>query len=207
MKPDGSVVMDPEVLYTLMLAGAFSIVIERYLGLLVNGGMAELYAALFTTVISKIVNLDTLKRDKIKYLSAKFMYIQLGVNELNASKAASKSAKTIPGQALEALDLSMPASSFVNLEAFITGLNAAFPEFSGLTLGVFFDRWMRSYGEFTAFACEYVPTFVTLFLALIVNCNSLVNVKAIEKEASRHDVKLIQLYSKIESVVNEMSQK
>lgn len=205
MKTDGSITIDPLILYTLMLSAAFYLVIEKNMTLLTNNGLPELYSSLFVNTMSRIVNMDQIKRDKLKFISSKFMYIQCGVNEHAASISASRTVKTLDKFATEQVDLSMPANSYNDLESLINGLNNAFPEFNGLTMGVFFDRWMRSYGECTAFACEYMPFFVTVFIALVTNSNSLINVKAIEKEANRHNGKLVMLFNRIENIVSEIS--
>ena len=65
----------------------------------------------------------------------------------------------------------------------------------------------NEYGEASAFACEYPPLFVMVFIALVTNCNNLINIRAIEKEANKHNSKLIQLFNRIETAVTEMSQK
>ena len=207
MKSDGTITIDPLVLYSLMLSAAFSLVIDKNMGLIVNNSIPELYSSLFVNVLSRIVNLDQLKRDKLKFIAAKFMYMQSGVNERSASISAGKTIRTLDKFSLEQVDLSIPAKSYDNLESLIGGINQAFPEFSGLSLAVFFDKWMRSYGESTAFSCEYVPFFITLFISLVTNCNSLINVKAIEKEANRHNNKLVMLFNRIESIVTDMSQR
>lgn len=207
MKTDGTIQIDPLVLYSLMLAGAFSLAIDKNMGLVTNNGLPELYSSLFVNVMARIVNVDQLKRLKLKFIATKFMYMQLGVDEKSASVSAGKDIRELDKFSLEQIDLSIPAKSFDNLETLIDGINTAFPEFNGLSLGVFFDKWMRSYGETTAFACEYVPFFVAVFIALVTNCNSLINIKAIEKEANRHNSKLIMLFNRIESVVNGMAQR
>lgn len=205
MKTDGTITIDPLVLYSLMLSAAFSLVIDKNMGLITNNALPELYSSLFVNSLARIVNMDQIKREKIKFIASKFMYIQSGVNEKAASVSAGRDAKLLDKFALEQLDLSIPASSYTNLESLIDGINNAFPEFNGLSLATFFDKWMRSYGESTAFACEHVPFFVTMFISLITNCNSLINVKAIEKEANRHNSKLIMLFNRIENTVTEMS--
>lgn len=207
MKSDGTITIDPLVLYSLMLSAAFSLVIDKNMGLITHNALPELYSSLFVNVMARIVNLDQLKRDKLKFISTKFMYIQSGVNESAASVSAGRDVRNLDKFALEQVDLSIPAKAYTNLETLIEGINNAFPEFSGLSLATFFDKWMRSYGETTAFACEYVPFFVTVFVALVTNCNSLINVKAIEKEANRHNSKLIMLFNRIESTVTDMSQR
>lgn len=207
MKSDGSITIDPLVLYSLMLSAAFSLVIEKNLGVIVNNAIPELYSSLFVNVMARIVNLDQVKRDKLKFISSKFLYMQAGVDEKSASVSAGKDVRTLDKFSLEQVDLSVPAKSYENLESLIDGINQAFPEFNGLSLAVFFDKWMRSYGESTAFACEYIPFFITVFISLVTNCNSLINVKAIEKEANRHNSKLVMLFNRIENIVTDMSQR
>ena len=207
MKSDGSIQIDPLVLYSLMLSGAFSLIVDKNLGLVTNNGLPELYSSLFVNIMARIVNLDQLKRLKLKFISAKFMYMQLGVNEKAASVSTGRDIRELDKFSLEQIDLSVPANAYDNLESLMDGINKAFPEFNTLSLGSFFDKWMRSYGEITAFACEYVPFFITVFIALVTNCNSLINIKAIEKEANRHNNKLIMLFNRIENAVTGMIQR
>lgn len=207
MKSDGTITIDPLVLYALMLSGAFSLVIDKNMGLVTTNALPELYSSLFISTISRIVNVDQIKREKLKFIATKFMYMHCGVNESAASTSAARDIKGLDSFTLQQVDLAIPAKAYENLETLIEAINDIFPEFSGLSLGTFFDKWMRSYGESGAFACEYVPFFVTIFVALVTNCNSLVNIKAVEKEANRHNTKLIMLFNRIEGVVTEMSQR
>jgi hypothetical protein len=206
MKPDGSIHMDALVLYTLMLSAAFSLNIDRNIDS-VLGGVPQLYGSLTTNVISRMVNLDQIKRSKILFIFTKFFYMQVGVAETRASEKAASDIKYLDKFLLEQTDLAMPVDAYDNLENLIAALNNAFPEFDGLQLGTFFDRWLRSYGEMGAFALEYVPFFYTMIIALVCNCNSLINIKSIEKEASRQDKHLISSFNRLEHIVMNMVKK
>ena len=107
--------------------------------------------------------------------------------------------------AAEQIDLKIPTTAYANLQTIIAAFHEAFPEISGIDFPTVFDRWIRSFGEASAFAIEYIPYFITIFCALVANCNNIVNVKAIEKEANRHSSKLVMLFNKIENVVSEMA--
>lgn len=200
---DGTVSIDPSTLYCLMLSAAYSLCdksILRY------NGIPELYGDLFTSVIARSVNLNLTNRDKIKFVMTKFMYMQLGVSEDRASDAAQKSIKNIDKYGLEQLDLAFPAAVFKDLETLIEHMRKTLPEFESLTFGIIFEKWMRAFGEASAFAIEYVPAFVTMFNALIINSNALVNIKAVEKDANRHSSKLVMLFNRIEGTVMDMAQ-
>lgn len=205
MKQDGSIYIDPLTLYTLMLSGAYSLIYDKNKGLLTNNGLPDLYSSLFISVIARIVTLDSIRRDKLKFITSKFMFMLLGVNEHAASMSASRMT-LLDKYNIEQLDLQLEPSYYENLESLIAGINKVFPEFNdNLTIGIFFDRWLRSFGESAALACEYIPFFITLFVALVANCNNMVNIKSIEREANRHSSKLTVLFSKIESAVNDLS--
>ena len=59
----------------------------------------------------------------------------------------------------------------------------------------------------TAFAVEYIPSFITMFISLITNSQELVNVKAIEKEANKNSKQMELLFARIENVVITLSQR
>lgn len=200
---DGNVKIDPLTLYTLMLSGAFSLVENNNVSLLANNGLVELYSELMLNVINKLVNVDQVRKEMYKFIFAKFMYIQLGISEDRAS-AAAKTIVKLDQSTAESVDLSCPTAVFTNLETLIDHLKNIFTDTSNLTLGIVFDKWMRSYGEAAAFAIENISMFNMLFIALITNSNSLVNIKAIEKSANRHSSKLVTLFNKMENIVMDM---
>lgn len=207
MKSDGTINIDALTLYTLMLSGAYSLVYDKTKGLILNNGLPELYSSLFVNTIARIVNLDPVKREKLKFITGKFIYMLLGSNEHAASVSAGR-LTTLDSYSIEQLDLQLEPAYYENLEKLLEGINKVFPEFNNnLTLAIFFDRWLRMYGESSAMACEYVPFFITMFIALITNCNNLVNIKAIEKEANRNSRKLTVLFAKIENAVMELSER
>ena len=203
INPDGSIKMDPLVLYTLMLSGAFSLVENNNVSLLSNNGLIEFYSELMISVLAKLVNLDLAKRESYKFIFSKFMYMQLGNSEDRASAAAKNSVK-LDESTIETIDLRCPTAAFSDLETLINHLKTIFTDMNGITLGILFDKWMRSYGEASAFAIENISMFVMMFIALITNSNSLINIKAIEKNANRHSTKLITLFNKIETIVSEI---
>lgn len=202
---DGSVTIDPLTLYCLMLSAAFSLQDNR--SLLAYSGIPELYGSLFTSVVARMVNLNQMNRDKIKFVATKFAYIQLGVQENRASEAASKEINYVDKPSLEQIDLAFPATVFENLETLIEHMRKVFPEFETITFGMLFDKWMRSFGECSSFGIEYFPLFVNMFNALITNSNSIVNVKALEREANKNSRKLVMLFNRIEGVVMNMAQR
>lgn len=200
---DGSIKMDPLVLYTLMLSGAFSLVESNNISLLSNNGLIEFYSELMISVLAKIVNLDLTKRESFKFIFSKFMYMQLGNSEDRASAAAKSSVK-LDNSIIEAIDLKCPVAVFSDLETLVNHIKTVFTDMNAITLGTLFDKWMRSYGEASGFAIENISMFVMVFIALITNSNSLVNIKMIEKNANRHSTKLITLFNKIETIVSEI---
>ena len=200
---DGVVKIDPLVLYTLMLSGAFSLVEDNNISLLSNNGLIEFYSELLISVLAKIINLDLAKRETFRFIFSKFMYMQLGNTEERASAAAKIGIK-LDQSTIESIDLSCPTAAYNDLETLINHLKTIFTDMSGVTLGILFDKWMRSYGEASAFAIENISMFTMLFIALITNSNSLVNIKMIEKNANRHSTKLITLFNKIETIVSEI---
>lgn len=200
---DGSVKIDPLVLYTLMLSGAFSLVEDNNISLLSNNGLIDFYAELMIAILAKLVNLDLTKRETFRFIFSKFMYMQLGNSEDRASAAAKTSTK-LDASIIETVDLSCPTAVFNDLETLINHLRTIFTDMNGVTLGILFDKWMRSYGEASAFSIENISMFTMVFIALITNSNSLINIKAIEKNANRHSTKLITLFNKIETIVSEI---
>ena len=205
MKNDGTVTMDHSILYSLMLSAAFSLTIDNAssISYCVNNGMPELYASLLISVISRIVNVDLNRREQLKFIITKYAYIQFGVEEKRASVAA-MSGNKLTTDIINALDLSFAADCFTSFEALIESIKIKYPEYHSLSFANVFDRWMRSYGEVSSFAIEYMPYFILVFISLITNCNQLVNIKAIEREANRHSTKLVTLFNKIEAAVNDI---
>ena len=200
---DGTVNIDPLTLYCLMLSAAYSLKPEETV--LAYNGIPELYGALFTNVLSRIVNLNLMNKDKVKFVATKFAYMQLDVSEDRASVAAAKEIKSLDKYAIEQIDLSFPAVVYSDIESLINHMRKIFPEFNNITLGIFFEKWMRTYGEGSAFAIEYMPLFVHIFNGLITNCNSIVNVKSIEKEAGKNSRKMVLLFNRIEGAVINMA--
>ena len=200
---DGSVKIDPLVLYALMLSGAFSLIENNNTSLLSNNGLVDFYSELIVATLAKMINIDAVKRDTYKFIFSKFMYIQLGNSEDRAS-AAARSMIKLENDIIDSVDLSCPTAVYDNLETLINHLRKIFTDMSGVTLGTLFDKWMRSYGEASGFAIENVSMFTMVFIALITNSNSLVNIKAIERNANKHSAKLITLFNKIETIVSEI---
>lgn len=200
---DGKIKIDPLVLYTLMLSGSFSLIESSYTSLLANNGLVDFYAELIVAVLAKVINMDLIKRDTYKFIFGKFLLMQMGISEDRASTGA-KSLTKLDDTTIENIDLACPIAVFENLETLITHLKTIFTDMNNITLGILFDKWMRSYGEVTGFALENVSLFVMTFIALITNCNNLVNIKSIEKNANKHSNKLIVLFNKIETAVSEI---
>lgn len=201
---DGKVKIDPLILYTLMLSGAFSLVSHKYSITLCSSGLAELYSELAVAMLSKIITLDSARREMYKFIFGKFLYIQAGESESTATKSASKLVK-LDESSIENIDLSFPATVYDNLENLINHIKNIITDANSITLGIVFDKWMKSYGEFAAFAIEDVTSFISVFIALITNCNNLINIKSIEKCANRHSSKLVTLFNHIESIVSDMN--
>lgn len=202
---DGMISIDPTVLYTLMLSGMLDLVYEDNLSRLAHGGIPEIYGDLICNATSRLMNLDVAKRFIIKYLFTKFMYIQLGCNEAMAASCASVSAlkavPEVPESDVEKIDLKIPAKAYGTLESLIDALRIAIPEFSSITYGLLFEQWMKTYGESGAYGIEYAPIFLMMFIALITNCPTLVNVKAMEREANKNSNKLVTLFNLLEQFV------
>ena len=205
MKNDGTITIDHNVLYALMLSAAFTLTMDNVssISYCVNNGMPELYTSLLIAVISRIVNVDPDRREQLKFIITKYSYIQFGIDEKRASVAAGYATK-LDKSAIESLDMSFSIECFASFESLIESIKIKYPEYSTLSFASVFDRWMRSYGEVSSFAIEYMPYFVLVFVSLITNCNHLVNIKAIEREANKHSTKLITLFNKIESAVNDI---
>lgn len=201
---DGSISIDPLTLYCLMLSAVFSLTNSD--SLLAYNGIPELYASLMVNVVSRMVNMNQTNKDKIRFVFTKFAYMQLGVQENRASEAAAKEIKYLDKYSIEQIDLAFPSTVYENLETLVDYMKKAFPEFESITFGLLFEKWMRAYGECTAFGVEYFPYFVNTFNALITNANAIANVKAIEKEANRNSKKLVMLFNRIEGTIMTMSQ-
>lgn len=200
---DGSIKIDPTLLYTLMISGAFSLVSNKYTSLLAYNGLVELYAELMVSVLGKLITVDTTRKEMYKFIFSKFMMIQLGYEDDTASAAAEKLVK-LDKTSIDSIDLSCPIAAFNDLETLVKHIKTITTDTSNITLGIVFDKWMKSYGEFSAFAAEDVNSFISLFIAMITNCNNLVNIKAIEKCANRHSSKMVTLFNKIETIVSDL---
>ena len=200
---DGMVKIDPLILYTLILTGAFSLIENSNTNLLANSGLVELYSELMINVINKLVNVDQVRKEMYKFIFSKFMLMQLGLSEERAT-ASAKNIVKLDESTIESVDLSCPISAFKDLETLINHMKSIFQDMNNVTLGILFDKWMRSYGEATAFAIENITMFEFLFVALITNCNGLVNIKSIERSANRHSTKLVTLFNKMETLISEI---
>ena len=200
---DGSFKIDPTLLYVLMLTGAFSLIADKNTSLLTNNGLIDLYSELVVNVLAKCVNVDTIRKEVYKFIFAKFMLMQLGMSEDSASAFAKQDIK-LDNSSIENIDLSCPIAVFKDLETLINHLRTIFQDMNNITFGLLFDKWMRSYGEATAFAIEDPIMFVMLFNALIANANNMINMKAIERNANKYSSKLVTLFNKIETIVSEM---
>lgn len=200
---EDNIKIDPLILYTLMLSGAFSLVSNKYTSLIAQGGLLDLYAELIVNVLAKIITIDAARKEMYKFIFAKFMYVQLGYGDDVASANAAKLIK-LDRTSIENIDLSCPAAVYTNMETLVNHIKTMTTDTNNITLGILFDRWMKSYGEFTAFALEDITSFISLFIALITNCNNLINVKSIEKCANRHSSKLVTFFNKIETIVADI---
>jgi len=207
LNADGSIKIDPLTLYTLMLSGAYSLLIDANIGTSINYSLPELYGSLFVNTMARIANLDQIKKSKIQYIATKFFYTQLGTNDLQSSEKAASHIKNLDKYIIDQIDMQFTPDAYASLQTLVAAIKIGFPEFSGFELGVLFDRWMRTYGECSAFAIEYIPFFYMVFVALVTNSNNMINIKAIEKEANRHDKNVNMLFNKIQTSVIELSQR
>lgn len=204
---DGNINIQPLTLYTLMLSAAFSLGELSNDSMLASNGIPTLYADLMNSVLARLTNLDMISRLRLKYAFTKFMYVQLGFDEVRASRSAIADCKDLDRYIADNIDETFPADSFNDLESLINFLREHDPKFKTITFGTIFDRWIRSYGTGTAFAVEYIPSFITMFISLITNSQELVNVKAIEKEANKNSKQMELLFARIENVVITLSQR
>lgn len=201
---DGSLSnMDPYILYTLMLTGTFSLVINEYSSLVSMNGIPELYGRMFATTAAKLVNMDQQTKAKMQFIGTKFMYVQLGNDEAGITdRAAVSIVAYMDKMIVKQIDAMLSSGSYNNLEALIGEIKTNISGMSKMEYYTFFDRWIRAYGELSAFSIEYVPFFVTVVMALVTNCNSMINIAAIEKEAAKNDVKeLAKFIENMENVI------
>lgn len=204
MDSDGNVRIDPLVLYTLMLSAAFSLVEDNHTSLIANNGVIDFYAEMMVNILVKVINIDQVRKEVYKFIFSKFMYIQIGYDDSRATSAAKVICK-LDNSSIDGIDLSCPIAVFNELETLVKHLKTIFTDMNNVTLGILFDKWMRSYGEATAFAIDNISLFIMVFIALITNSNSLVNIKAIEKLANKYSSKLVMTFNKIETIVSEIS--
>lgn len=199
---DGNFKIDPTLLYALMLSASLSLISDKYQNLLSNG-LTQLYADLVVNVLAKVVNVDATRREIYKFIFSKFMLMQMGYTEDRATEGA-KLGISLDISDIEKIDLSCPIGAFENLETLVNHLKNIFTDANSLTLGFLFDKWMRSYGEASAFAIEDPTTFMFLFIALITNLNNIINIKAIERSANRNSSKLVMLFNKMETLISDI---
>lgn len=202
-KDESTVTIDPYVLYSLMLSGTYSLIInDRFLA---NSAIPDFYGNLFTSIAARLSTFDVYTRNKIKYLSVKFLNYQLGLPESNASANAEKSIKELSKDQIYDIDSTFPEKSFTNFEELINSMRERIPEFRNITFGIFFDKWMRYYGEASGFAIEYIPCLIFILTSLVLNCNSIINIKVVEKEALQYSKDLTYLFNRIEQLVIDIA--
>lgn len=201
---EGRVSMDENILYSMMLTGAFSLISDRMTTLLSSYGLVSFYADLMVNVLSRTMMLDQIKRDTYKFIFAKFMYIQLGMDDARSSAGAKSLIKMLDQSQIDAIDLANPISVYDDLEILINHLREKYSDFKDVTLAAVFSKWMSVYGEATGFAIEDINSLVYMFDSLIINANRIVNIKGVEKTVNRHANKLIMLFNRIENSVMEI---
>lgn len=195
--------MDPHILYTLMLTSAFSLVINLNSAVLTNNGVPELYGRLFAATMGKLVNLDTMGKAKMQFYGTKFFYVQLGrAEEKVTERAAIAVTQYMDILLARQVDSLLQPEDYYDLEKLINAIKNNVQGMSKVEYYTFFDRWIRGFGELSAFAIEYIPFFTTVIMALVTSSNSMININAIEKEAAKNDVKeLAKFVESMETVI------
>ena len=157
LNSDGTIKIDPGTLCTLMLSAAFSLVDSNYISLICTGGLVELYTELLVNVLAKLIVMDPVKREVFKFIFTKFMLVQCGYDDARASSGA-KNACKLDNATIENIDLSCPATVYNDFETLINHLKNQYNNMNNVTIGIIFDRWMRTYGEASAFALEHMSS-------------------------------------------------
>jgi hypothetical protein len=183
MRQDGTINMSPELLYIMMLCGAYSLKINDTITSNIDG-VNELYASMFVGVIGKMFHLDKTKEDKIKFVASKFFLLSIFGPEFEAQSVekSMRMIKRVDPMVIRSMDVELTADYYMNLEALIDGLKMYFPEFTTLSLRSFVSSWINSYGVPAMFATEYAPYFYYVIGLVIAKIN-IVKVISIERNA------------------------
>lgn len=190
--------ISPFLLYTLLLGGWYSLVIDGSTdSVLVNSGVPELYGRMMATTVAKLAPVDAVGADELRYIFTKFFYMNMYGFDMNKeSRVITKCMKNAPHISpglLSNLDASVPFDKNTTLESLIEtmrtdkGHGIPVPCMTNVGFYQIFDRWIRAYGEPSAFSIEHVPYFITSVIAMMMGCNEYVNVTGMEREAAKQD--------------------
>lgn len=204
MRPDGSINMNPNTLYALLLSAAFELDMDNRILSFVRDTYI-MYARLFSNVIAGLSFMDNVKKEKIQYLAANFFYYQIYSPDKTFINNYKSNLKYNSDDTIEALENKIPLygdqSGYESLEIFIDNLVKIFPEMKKLSFRNFIDKWSSAYGSSALFACEYIPYF--FYMIISSACLSpIVNTNKISIEVS---VNLAPVYKRIEQAVIAMA--
>lgn len=120
--------------------------------------MVLMYSAMFENVINKMIHMDPIMRDKIRYLATEFCLVQMYGTQEGLAKFQRyqtyfpKLSKMI----MDSIDNSFDENAFDKLTLFIEELKKQYPSLKGLTMYNVYEKWVRSYGAATAMSIDYI---------------------------------------------------
>lgn len=162
------------------------------------------FSSLFSNIINYLykINLLEAKRDKCTFLSAMYYNVNLLSNDMNSQSVISQ-CKNISGlsdREIEIIKMELEEDDFLNIRTFIECISRIL-KLDKLTVDVFVERWIFTYGTGTHFGLEFLPSFSTILTDAYVG-DYINNQKTIEKIVGKDMVDFTKTIFRIgESVV------
>lgn len=165
-------------LYNLMQSATFTLgCMKKWNSITVNQSVlklgASMYSKIFTKVLDRMfaVNLEPMKSDKIKFISAKFFLrniMEKPETQTINSIAYSCCTGGTTLNTIQMFDSSFNQEAFKDLESFLNELALKVDGLNTLSVRGYIDSYMRMYGLNSLLALEYFPAFVHMVTSPII---------------------------------------
>lgn len=159
--------------------------------------MTDLYGSMFSATVTRLCHADSMLKNKLKYIGAKFALIQMygtlkgtSIFYNNISVDFEKSMGRVMCENIEA---SISQDSYDSISLLIAEMQRVYPSMKKLTKASFIESWMSMYGSFAALTIDYTCLMLYVLICLYRE-SPLVNRSMLEKYISPRSVNAAMNY-------------
>jgi hypothetical protein len=178
---DGEFHIDTRQLFAVLQTGVVALgCYENWNAISMNQSVGKLGALIYSKIFSKVldkmfaINLDPIKSDKVKFITAKFFLLNIlgksngeSVNNIAYSVCQNETTRST----IMAFDQSLPTTAYHRLDDFINAISINVEGCHTLTFRTFIDTYIKMYHFSSIFALEYFPYFCHMLFSVAVGAH------------------------------------